>query len=192
MTSRKSRSRRVSRVDVPRQPPPRPSQGANRPRDPSRLVHRRPRPRAGREATDREMYRADVARDRSETTTRDRRRDATHESSPGRLACDLKSSHRTRAGRARDRARTRAGTWRSGIFLATPPATGGTRRLADMARARVCGERRGEARAAAGRLVGGRETRNRAFERIDARGRAVCDYVVLHYRYYLWCARCVR
>ncbi len=75
------------------------------------------------------------------------------------------------------------------FFLATPPATGGTRRLADMARARVRGEtRRGAPRDAAG----GRETRNRAFERRDARGRAVCDYVVLHYRYYLWCARCVR
>ena len=75
------------------------------------------------------------------------------------------------------------------FFLATPPATGGTRRLADMARARVRGEtRRGAPRDAAG----GRETRNRAFERTDARGRAVCDCVVLHYRYYLWCARCVR
>ena len=61
--------------------------------------------------------------------------------------------------------------------------------LEDMARARVRGEtRRGAPRDAAG----GRETRNRAFERRDARGRAVCDYVVLHYRYYLWCARCVR
>jgi len=93
-----------------------------------------------------------------------------------------------RRPRTRSSADPRGDSARGDFFLATPPATGGTRRLADMARARVRGEtRRGAPRDAAG----GRETRNRAFERIDARGRAVCDYVVLHYRYYLWCARCV-
>lgn len=63
----------------------------------------------------------------------------------------------------------------SDFFLATPP-TGGTRRLADMARARV----RGETRRRAGRGTPRARARNRAFERPDARGRAVCDYALLY------------
>ena len=56
-----------------------------------------------------------------------------------------------RRPRTRSSADPRGDSARGDFFLATPPATGGTRRLADMARARVRGEtRRGAPRDAAG------------------------------------------
>ena len=81
-----------------------------------------------------------------------------------------------RRPRTRSSADPRGDSARGDFFLATPPATGGTRRLADMARARV----RGETRRRAGRGTPRTRARNRAFERPDARGRAVCDYALLY------------